>query len=180
MKISNYIPTMYSNNTEMTNIYNAEEDEFEDNLKPKVNIVFKDTFIKTASESGIAKFEELFNITPNDTDTVEDRRNRIIYRLNSHIPFTETYLVSKLQSLLGNNFTYILDAEECTLTINITSPGKSALVELNNILNNIVPCNMEITVIPYSINWQTIYENNYKWNNLTEMTWQDVMDGEWI
>ena len=62
MKISEYSPKLYKNNIEMINIINSEEDEFENGIKSDINNSFLNTFVKTANESGIRRYEKLLEI----------------------------------------------------------------------------------------------------------------------
>ena len=92
MKISDYLPNLYNNNLEMNNIIITEEYELENNLKPSIDNSFLYIFISTANEKGISQYEELFGIKPNPAiETLEFRKERVISRLISKIPFSERY-----------------------------------------------------------------------------------------
>ena len=126
MKISDYLPNLYLKNREMNNIINSEEVELENGLKLDIENSFKDTFAKVATENGIAKFEKMLNIESDETtETIDFRRARIISRLVSSIPFTETYFINRMNEMLGkDNWNYELDYNTYTLTINSTKPRK--------------------------------------------------------
>ena len=126
MKISDYLPNLYLKNREMQNIINSEEVELENKLKPDIENSFKDTFAITATEKGIEKFEKMLGMeVDKDEDTITFRRARIISRLVSSIPFTETYFINRMNEMLGkDNWNYELDYNTYTLTINSTKPRK--------------------------------------------------------
>ena len=184
MKVSDYMPELYKNNLEMNNIINNEEAEFENNLKANIDNSFLNTFINTANEIGIEQYEELFNIKPNiETDTLEFRKQRILSRLISQLPYTERYMINKLNEILGeDNWNYTLDYNNYSLVINSTIPGKSWLNELYDFLNRTIPCNIEYEVIIYAATWQLVSDNFNTWNDIenTEMTWQELADAEWL
>lgn len=181
MKVSNYVPDLYKNNLEMNNLINSEEIEFETNLKPNIDNAFKDTFAVVATEKGIENFEELFDIKPNDDDALTLRRQRVLNRLIRQIPFTETFMKNKLNEILGvGNWTYTIDYNTYKLTINSIIPGRTWYIELVNFLDVIIPCNIDYEVIVYSASWDLVRNNFATWNDLTNMTWQQVMDAEWL
>lgn len=184
MKISDYMPELYNRNIEMNNIIDSEEDELEDRLKFGIENSFKDTFAVIATEKGLQNFEKMFNIKVNpDEDTLEFRRQRIISRLVSSIPFTETYLKNQLNMFLGKGtWNYTIDYNNYSITINSLKPGNAWYQELLDFLDRTIPCNMDWIINIYSATWAQVYETFNTWQDLydSEMTWQDVMDGEWL
>ena len=120
------MPHIYDNNKEMNNIINSEEEELENRLKLGIENSFKDTFAKIATENGLAKFETILGIkVDKETETIDFRRKRIINRLVSQAPFTETYFINKMNEMLGeDNWDYTLNYNTYTLTINSTKPRK--------------------------------------------------------
>ena len=133
MKISDLVPNLYNKNVEMNNIINSEELELENNLKPKIDDRFADTFVTIATEDGIKKFEDLFNIKSNPlTESLELRRQRVLNRFISAIPYTERYMINKLNSMLGeDNWDYTLNYTAYTLTINSLVPRKTLVSRIN-------------------------------------------------
>lgn len=182
MKVSDLIPNLYKNNLEMNNIIYSEENEFENNLKSKIDITFNNTFISKANEKGISNFENMLNIKPNiSTETIEFRRERVISRLVSQIPYTERFLINKLNSMLGKgNWNYKIDYNNYTLTIESLIPGRAWYLELLEFLKSIIPCNIDWQVIIYSASWNIVKDHFSKWNDLSSMTWEEVMNGEWL
>lgn len=185
MKVSDYIPKLYNKNLEMTNIINSEEEEFENNLKPNIDNSFRDTFPVIATEKGIENYEKIFSILPDkETESLEERRQRIIYRLNSHIPYTLEALIIQLDDILGHdNYTIDYDFENA-LTLEVTSliPGRLWYTELIQVLDQMVPCNIDWSVEIYSATWQLVMDNYSTWQDIydTDMTWQELMDAEWL
>lgn len=183
MKVSDYVPRLYENNIEMTNIISTEEVEFENNLKPFVDNCFNDTIPIKATEKGISQYEKILNIIANPTDeSLEFRRERIINRLISRIPFTEKYLIDYLDNLLGkDNWSYTINYSTYTLIIRSLIPGRLWYNELVLFLNNIVPVNIDWTIQLFTASWDAVNSHFSTWNSIytEEMTWQDILDGEW-
>lgn len=183
MKVSDYLPKLYDNNLEMKNIIDSEEVEFETGLKQNIDNAFKDTFAIKATEKGIKQFEEIFDIKPNEDDTLLLRRQRVINRLIRQIPFTERFMISKLNEILGEgNWNYTLNYNTYKLTINSVIPGRNWYLELVTFLDGIIPCNIDYEIVIYATSWDLVNANFTTWQDVydTEMTWQDVMDGEWL
>lgn len=195
MKIREYMPSLYENNAEMNALLYSEELEFENNVKPNVDNVFNDNFVVKATTNGLENFEKILSITANpSTESITFRRERIINRLMSNIPFTERFLQSQLDTIIGKNtnadFTpdnsnnqywyYEINYNNYTLDIYITIPGRGWLNELYNMLSEIIPCNILYTVNVYAASWGQVNEHFTSWDDLTSMTWQDVKDALWI
>lgn len=181
MKVSDYLPNLYKNNTDMLNIINSEETELETNLKLNIENKFIDTFAIKATEDGISKFEKIFKIEPNYyTETLEFRRQRVMNRLVSKIPYTERYLINKVNSMIGEgNWSYEINYNDYTLKLYSLIPGKNWYQELLNFLTETIPCNIDWNVILYSATWEIVRDSYKTWNDIKDMTWQEVMDGEW-
>lgn len=184
MKISDYIPNLYNNNKEMHNIIYSEEQELENRLKPGIENSFKDTFANVATEKGLEKFENILGIkVDKNEDTITFRRERVISRLVSSIPFTEKYLQNQLNIFLGEgNWNYTIDYNNYSIVINSLIPGNAWYKELLDFLDRTIPCNMTWIVNIYSATWAQVYEKFNTWQDVydTGMTWEEVMDGEWI
>ena len=103
MKVSNYVPDLYKNNIEMINIINSEEQEFENYIKLDIDNAFDDNFIKTATEKGIERYENMLNIPVNKDLDIEDRRNQVIIKLLATPPYTFNRLLEILDMYCGKN-----------------------------------------------------------------------------
>lgn len=182
MKINNYLPNLYNNNIEMKNIINSEEVEFEENIKPAIDNIFKDTFANVATENGIEQFEKILDIpTDTESESLNFRRDRVLSRLRSSIPFTETFLKESLDNYLGkNNWTYTIDYNNYTLIINSLKPGNTWYRELLNFLDSIIPCNIDWQILLFAATWKQVQDTFVTWDNVSELTWDEVLNGEWI
>lgn len=182
MKISNYLPNLYKNNVEMNNIIYSEEQEFENRIKQDINNRFNDTFAIKATEKGISKFETLLGIKSDSIkESINFRRTRIINRLVSSIPFTETFLINQLDNILGKgNWSYNIDYNNYTLDVYSLLPGDEWYQELLSFFTRIVPCNIQWKVTIYSATWNQVLNKFETWNDISNMTWEEVMNGEWV
>ena len=77
---------------------NTEQREF-DRLNTAVDEVLDTQFVSTAGERGIARYEKIFGITPMDTDTLDERRFRVLAKINAQLPFSIRRLRQQLSTV---------------------------------------------------------------------------------
>lgn len=196
MNLRKYLPQIYNDNAEMNAIMVSEDKELIE-LKAYIRKSFNDNFIKTATETGVANYENILNIIPDlTTEDLQFRKERVLNRLISHIPFTERYLQAKLDIIIGRNtnsdFTpynqdntnwyYIINYNNYTLDIYITQPGRSWLRELEYFCENTIPCNIDWHIHVFHATWKAVKEYYDTWGDVNDdnATWQDVLDGSWL
>ena len=97
---------------EMNAIFDAEEvvgQKFEDNIAD----CDSNTSIAGSSETGIKRREKILGINPQDTDSLELRRFRVMMKWYDSYPYTQESLMNKMDILLGNgNYTLAVVPEE--------------------------------------------------------------------
>lgn len=179
MQIKNLSPHIYNKNVEMQNILETEQAEF-DTLETKIKTMFLNTFPKTANIEGIYKFEKLFGIVPSpSTESLQFRQERIINRLSNFPPFTEEYLKEVLDNILGKNmYEFVIDYETYTIDISALEPGSGWVGELTKTLEKIIPVNMVWNLHIYLLSWSAVKDTYVTWGNLSNLTWQQVQEGE--
>ena len=181
--INKLLPILYNNNIEMQELMNTEQIEF-DGITFTIRSNFENTFIKIADSDGLLRFEKMMGIVANpETEDLDFRRERLWNRINSSPLYTERYLEQKLNDILKpDNYYYEINYNNYTLDIYATRPGKLWLNELKKLLEKIMPCNIVWTIHLYAATWQAVYDNTSNWNDLynENLTWQEVMEGEWI
>jgi len=104
---------------------------------------YNDQFLYLMTENGIKRWEKMLKITPMGTDTIEDRRFRIINRLNAQLPYTYRMLEHHLVQMCGENgYTMNYDAATWTLVIKIALTSKKQFDEILQLVNQMVPMNI--------------------------------------
>lgn len=100
---------------------------------------------KTANEKGISLFEQLLNITPLPNEDLEDRRYRVIAKLNAKLPYTEIQLRRILGGILGyDGFT--LTVKDLILTLSLAERNNNKIQIIFELLKEIVPVNILIVI----------------------------------
>ena len=82
-----YLPDVLKDTKEMQAIMAAEMPEIQA-LWQACEDVLNDQFIVEATENGVARREKMLGISPFATDTLDDRKFRILSRYNEQLPYT--------------------------------------------------------------------------------------------
>ena len=110
--------------------------------------ILKNEFIETSDEYGISRFEKILNIFPNEKDTLENRRKRIIIKWFNMTPYTIRMLKKQLSIICGeNNFLLFVKHNDYLIYVRLLSIDDNALSEVKEILNKMIPVNMVINII---------------------------------
>lgn len=140
--ILEYLPEVIRNIKEMQAHAAAEHPELSALWTANEN-AYNDQFLYTMGENGISRWEKMIGISPMGTDTLEDRRFRVINRLNAQLPYTYRMLESHLIQMCGENG-YIMsyDKSTWTLTIKIALTSKKQFSEILDLVNQMIPMNI--------------------------------------
>lgn len=139
-----YLPDIYKEFYDYQKMFEAENPEF-DLFYQASDKVDNNFFPQTADGKGLGYFEDLLDITPLPTDSLEDRRYRVIARLNQRFPYTEIQLRRMLAELLGWDG-YTLTIEDLHAIVNLTEGNNAKLKSLREMLQDVIPMNMIIDV----------------------------------
>ena len=137
-----YLPPYMQEYLEIKAILQAEQPEI-DALWSSVEKTFADQFIVDATEYGVMRWESMLNISPKATDTLDERKFRILTRLNQKLPYTLTRLREILTTLCGNDgFVIELQANQYHITIKLGVGNHNNYQAVNDLLYNMIPANM--------------------------------------
>lgn len=102
-------------------------------------------FVGSASTYGIKRWESMLNILPKATDTPNERRFRILTRLNEQLPYSFRMLARQLASLCGTEG-YSLEAktDKYTLVVRVALTAKANFDDVAGLLERTVPANIII------------------------------------
>lgn len=110
--------------------------------------VLKNEFIETADETGISRFENILNIIPSGTDTLESRRKRVLIRWFNKIPYTLRAFLERLKTVCGDS-DFTVTKEFLNYRIDITThlEWTGQAEELDRLIEEMMPCNMVIVSV---------------------------------
>lgn len=153
--LSNYLPPTLRNLKEFQEINRTETVELVALLEA-VDKTLNNMYIETADESGIERFEKILSIYPSDDDTLDVRRFRVQTKWNDQLPYTEDELKGRLTTLCGKDgYSLDISYEDYTMVVKVALTNKEILPLVAELLENLVPCNMVVTL--------TLKYNTYSW-----------------
>lgn len=137
-----YLPPYMQEYLEMKAILQAEQPEI-DALWSSVETAFANQYIMDATEYGVKRWETMLHISPKATETLDERKFRILTRLNQKLPYTLVRLREMLTSLCGEDgFTIDLQADQYHITIKLGVGNHNNYQAVNELLANMIPANM--------------------------------------
>lgn len=144
-KLQDYLPPILLKTYEFPLLCDTEQPEI-DRLRDAADAVLDAQFISTAGETAIARYEKIFGITPMDTDTLAERRFKVLAKINAHLPFSVRRLRQQLETLCGaDGYKLELDGGKYTLTVKVALTAKRNQQAVEELLADIVPANMVCT-----------------------------------
>ena len=145
--LMSYLPYVLRDYTEIQAILVGQQPEL-DQVWEAAESLLENQFIVSAEGLGLGRWEKILGITPKGTDSLEDRRFRILARWNEELPYTLPQLRNILETLCGKG-NYSADVEEGTyqLLVKIGLAAKNNFNDVESLLNRVVPQNMVVTLL---------------------------------
>ena len=141
-----YLPELLQPIQDFQGLNDAYKAELKD-LYEACAALFDDQFISTASETILAKWENHLGILPNATDTLDERRFRILAKLNDTPPYTERYLKNKLVELCSDGeFELEIDIPNYTVRVGVTVNSLANTDTIYAWLRELLPANLLLSV----------------------------------
>lgn len=139
-------PSVIMNIDEIAQIYEAEE-KVGNQFDEAIQDVDRDIYIEDATETGIARREKILNITPQDTDTIEERRFRVKTKWNDTYPYTYIDLLQRLDTLLGKGtYTIVVLPDTMEMKCILELKAEKMYNAFVSMIEGIVPLNIKLTL----------------------------------
>ena len=153
--IKEYVPSIYKDVVEMETVIDT-DDKLLDLEEGFLDDLENSQFVMTAPEHAIREYENLLNIIPKNTDTIEFRRLRIINRLSMTPPFSLPYLRQKLDTIIGaGKYNCYLNYDNYILYIESSAENQYWADEIYITINKLKPANIVFINKPL-----IVYNNN--------------------
>ena len=144
-KLQDYLPPILLKTYEFPLLCETEQPEI-DRLHDAADAVLDAQFLSTAGEYAIQRYEKIFGVVPQDTDTLDERRFKVLTRINTQLPFSVRLLRQQLETLCGaDGYKLELDGDRYTLTVKVALTAKRNQQAVEELLADIVPANMVCT-----------------------------------
>lgn len=137
-----YLPPYMQEYMEIKAIIQAEQPEI-DALWSAVEKVFADQYIMDMTEYGVMRWEAILKISPKATDTLNERKFRILTCMNQELPYTLTKMKEALTTLCGaDGFSIELQAAQYHIVVKLAVGSHSNYEEVQKLLKMMIPANM--------------------------------------
>lgn len=169
-----YLPPYLAQYGEISGALRAEEPEFNE-MNAIIEDILGNEFIETADEYGISHFEKMLGILSYATDTLDDRRLRVLSKFNESAPFTMRSLDEMLRNICGENG-YVLEliADEYLVRVRIALKVRKQAEIAAGLLERIIPCNMRYSAELLFNTWQLV--RNFSWGAVKAHSWNGVKE----
>lgn len=136
--IKEYWSPVVGESLEFTVIADAENPEF-NYLWEKIYGLVDEFFVKSATEYGVSRMEKILKIVPSKNDSLQSRKDRLLWKMNLKIPYTMRFLKNILASVVGEeNREVEYDNDTRTLMVRIKD-GLWDMSQLRTDLEKIIP-----------------------------------------
>lgn len=146
-------------------------------LYQRVRSLLNDQFITTCSVDTLVKWEKYLKLTPSPTETVEERRFRVLANFKDIPPYTRRYLIKQLNKLCGEgNWRWHERYNQFCLIIEVSVNSPTNKETIAKFVRDIVPANIEVTVRDYSSEYREL--RTFTHDELSEYTHSEIKNGE--
>ena len=144
-RLQDYLPEILLKTYEFPLLCDTEQPEI-DRLHDAADAVLDAQFLSTAGEYAISRYEKIFGVVPQDTDTLDERRFKVLTRINSQLPFSVRRLRQQLATLCGaDGYKLEVSGGKYTLSVKVALTAKRNQQAVEELLADIVPANMVCT-----------------------------------
>lgn len=141
-----YIPPYLKEYKTLSNILLVQND-FLNQMERDLLFLMENSFVLTADTFGIERFEKMLEIKPYSYDTLDIRRQRILTKLDTKVPYTLEVLKKKIETIVGTNYTLNISYEDYLIEIITTINEMQESKMLNQIIEEYVPVNVIVNAI---------------------------------
>ena len=144
-KLQDYLPPILLKTYEFPLLCETEQPEI-DRLHDAADAVLDAQFLSTAGEYAIQRYEKIFGVVPQDTDTLDERRFKVLTKINTQLPFSVRRLRQQLATLCGEaGYKLEVNGGVYTLTVKVALTAKRNQQAVEELLADIAPANMVCT-----------------------------------
>lgn len=148
-----------------------------DNQIAKINTELErldeDNFFDETSESRIKRWEKILELTPKDTDTLDERRFAVHSRVIDKLPYTYRVIERELKALASEAiFTRGWGEKGAEATVEISLTSASKLADIDALLDKKLPADVVYQIVVLYRRWQDF--STIRWGELTSNTWDQM------
>lgn len=146
VQVQRYYPNVLANAKEFKQIAQLENNEFKF-VWQAVCKWFLNTFVYDTDLQGIKRWEDMLKIIPPKEATLEDRRNLVLMRINTMLPYTIRRLEQILNAVYGDDFATVSTNKNYELWVDIDNRIILKTMGMRTLLRAIIPANLIIKIL---------------------------------
>lgn len=146
VQVQRYYPNVLANAKEFKQIAQLENAEFKSVWQAACKW-FLNTFVYDTDLQGIKRWEDMLKIIPPKEATLEDRRNLVLMRINTMLPYTIRRLEQILNAVYGDNFATVSTNKNYELWVDIDNRIILKTMGMRTLLRAIIPANLIIKIL---------------------------------
>lgn len=146
ISLATFLPPVTRDSKDVQELMRIEETELQALWEAMCNI-FYNQFISTMTAYGLQQWEAIFDVMPKATDTLQDRRTRILQLLMGTRPYTVLSFQAILDNIYGpGNVTIHVDNDKYEFWAELTADMMSQNMSIREFAETIVPKNLLILI----------------------------------
>lgn len=146
VQVEKYYPDVIAPSKEFRLIGESENPELEQ-LYQKFYQWFLNGFVMDIDEEGAKRWESMLNLIPKSGDSLEERRKRILGKINAMTPYTHRRLMEMLAARYGEGVvSFELLYHDYKMIVDIPRNLMAKAMQLWVYLRAIVPANLDIRI----------------------------------
>jgi Uncharacterized protein conserved in bacteria (DUF2313). len=170
----NYLPPVLQDIREFQLVM-SDTDSENQSLYNAIADLENNQYITTVTEDQINRYEKMLSIVPKDTDTLLDRRFKVLALYNKKLPYTRISLENDLNTLCGENgYQVSIDYDKHKLTVRVALTVKEMFRTVSDYLDTVVPLNMIIDLMLLCNTWEKV--SKFTWKQASAYTWQQLRE----
>lgn len=146
VQVQRYYPNVLANAAEFKLIAKLENAEFK-SVWQEACKWFLNTFVYDTDLQGIKRWEDMLKIIPPKEATLEDRRNTVLMRINTMLPYTIRRLRQILNAVYGEDFATVSTNKDYELWVSIDNRIILKTPGMRTLLRAIIPANLIIKIL---------------------------------
>ena len=133
-----------------------------------------DLFLSDMHEGFVERWEGILKITPNATDTLDERRFRVKTTMMDKLPYTIRVLDGKLSELCPGGYEITLNSNKTHLNIAIAIRSQSSINDVVELVEKMLPLNMTYEVSELFSRYGAL--TSYTHQQLSAYTHQEIRE----
>lgn len=146
VKVQRYYPNVIANADEFKQLAILENEEFK-SIWEVLFKWFKNRFVSEADLEGVRRWEQMLKIIPSKKATLEDRKQFILRRINTILPYTIRRLQQILNAVYGDDFAVVSTNKKYELWVDIDNRIILKTPSMRTLLRAIIPANLIIKIL---------------------------------